>query len=108
MTTRAKMREALAGKLKGYQQFEPFVYMLLYSPREELTKFLDAAVKAGMDFAEAERARCANLADAEYDEQAKLAAYHKGEGDFEAMDRRTAAAVVAAKIAAAIRNPLNT
>lgn len=56
----------------------------------------------------AERVRCANLADAEYGEQAKLAAYHKGEGDFEAMDRRNAAAVSATKIAAAIRNALNT
>ena len=56
----------------------------------------------------AERDRCVNLAVDEYSEQAKLATYHKGEGDFEAMDRRNAAAVAATKIAAAIRNEPNT
>jgi len=47
---------------------------------------------------------CAKLADAEYNEQARLAALHKNEGDYEAMDRRNAAAVSASRIAAAIRN----
>lgn len=55
----------------------------------------------------AERARCANLADVEYNEQANLATFHKNEGDNEAMDRRNAAAKTATFIAAAIRNPAN-
>lgn len=63
MITRAKMREVLADKLKGYEQFAPFVRMLLYDPKENLIKLLDAAVQAGMDFAEqsvaAERERIA-------------------------------------------------
>lgn len=53
----------------------------------------------------AERERCAAVADAEYEEQARLATFHHGEGNVEAMDRRNAAAVSASRIAAAIRNP---
>lgn len=68
--SRAGMREVLADKLKGYEQFAPFVQMLLYDPREKLTKLLDASVQAGVDFAAAavaaERERCALIAESLY------------------------------------------
>lgn len=53
---------------------------------------------------------CAQVADAEYNEQARLATFHYGEGDYEAMDRRNAAAISASRIAAGIRatKPLQT
>lgn len=46
---------------------------------------------------------CAKVADAAYDEQARLASFHKIEGNEEAMDRRNAAARTASNIAADIR-----
>lgn len=88
----------------------------LYSNRDALkgwhpgdcpTEIVSDLINARDEACDLERARCANLADAEYGEHVKLATYHKGGGDFEAMDRRNAAAVTATRIAAAIRDPLN-
>lgn len=47
--------------------------------------------------------RAAAVADAEYNEQARLATFHHAEGNSEAMDRRNAAARTASNIAASIR-----
>lgn len=46
---------------------------------------------------------CARVADTEYNEQARLATFHRMEGDYEIMDRRNAAARSSTNIAASIR-----
>lgn len=83
---------------------------LIIAERDEARRFVQLFISE-RDSLRSSLARvveeCAAICDEEYNEQAHLATFHKGEGDYEAMDRRNAAARAISVVASRIRSALH-